>query len=60
MLASLTGAQPYVRHPSRVHVDVWRRNLLTVPARLIRRARGVTERPGPSGKALCCAGTVHR
>ena len=30
MLATLTGPQPYVRHPSRVHIEVLRRNLLTV------------------------------
>ena len=41
MLVTLTGPQPYVRHPSRVHIEVLRRNLLTVPARLIRHARGI-------------------
>lgn len=55
MLASLTGPQPYVRHPSRVHIAVARRHLLTVPARIVAHARGLTLRLGPSGHALATA-----
>ena len=55
MLASLTGPQPYVRHPGRVHIDTLRRHLLTIPARLTRHAGGLTLRLGPRGDALTSA-----
>lgn len=55
MLATLTGPQPYVRHPSRVHIDTLRRHLLTVPARIVRHARGLTLRLGSRGQALTTA-----
>ena len=52
MLTGLTGAQPYVRHPGRVHIDTLRRHLLTTPARLIRHARGLTLRLPPNRNAV--------
>jgi Transposase DDE domain group 1 len=50
MLVGLTGAQSYVRHPNRVHIDTLRRHLLATPARIIRHARGLTLRL-PTGRS---------
>lgn len=52
MLQSLTGPQHYARHGGRVRIDTLCHQLLNVPGRLVRHARGLTLRLPPEQQNL--------